>query len=392
MGAIVRPRHGGDLEWAARLAGCEPSSLLDFSASISPLGPPPSIVRMLHERMESLLAAYPNPGYGELRTIIGQHHTLGAEWVLPGNGAAELLTWAARDLADCDRIHLMEPGFGDYARALQACQVKVAALPLAVESMFEAESERLSGCGSVTASEPVVWPTLAPRDGIVINNPHNPTGYLFSVESLRSLLLQGGLVVVDEAFMDFLPPERQQSVVAWVKAFPNLVVLRSLTKFYSLAGLRLGYALLHPDRAKRWQQWRDPWPVNRLAAIAGQVGLQDEAFQRETWAWLPKARQQLMSGLQQLPGLEVYPGAANFLLVRSQVSCVQLQTQLLKKYQILIRDCMSFPALGDRFFRVAVRHFDENQRLVTALAAILADVLADRGIALKGQTVAGETR
>ena len=380
---MVRPGHGGNLDWAAEVAGCEPSMLLDFSASISPLGPPQSIVQGLHDQMGAVLAAYPSPGYGELRASIGQHHGLGAEWVLPGNGAAELLTWAARDLADCRRVYLKDPGFGDYARSLRASGARVESLPLDVELLFDAELGWL-GDEPRGACEPLNWPALTADDGIVINNPHNPTGYLFSAESLRSLLAQGGLVVVDEAFMDFLPPERQQSVVGWVQAFPNLVVLRSLTKFYSLAGLRLGYALLHPDRAQRWQRWRDPWPVNSLAAIAGQIGLRDKAFQRKTWTWLPEARRTLLSGLQDLPGLDVYPGSANFLLVRSQVSCTQLQTQLLKKYHILIRDCMSFPALGDRFFRVAVRRSEDHQRLLTALGTILAEIQAEQGLAEQG--------
>jgi len=150
-----------------------------------------------------------------------------------------------------------------------------------------------------------------------------------------------------------------------------LVILRSLTKFYSLPGLRLGYAIAHPDRLQRWQQWRDPWTVNTLAAAAGAAVLTDTEFQQQTWTWLKTARTQLFDGLKYLPGLAPYPSAANFLLVRCDRSSVALQQQLLQQHQILIRDCLSFPELGDRYFRVAVRRPEENQRLLDGLAAIL---------------------
>ncbi|PSB05934.1 threonine-phosphate decarboxylase, partial [filamentous cyanobacterium CCP2] len=135
-------------------------------------------------------------------------------------------------------------------------------------------------------------------------------------------------------------------------------------------GLRLGYAIAHPDRLQRWQQWRDPWTVNVLAEAAAMAALKDQAFQRQTWEWLNEARSQLFHGLAALPGLRPLPGAANFLLVESDYPVVPLQQQLLRQHQILIRNCLSFPELGDRFFRVAVRTVAENQRLLAGLAAV----------------------
>ncbi|MFM8005182.1 MAG: aminotransferase class I/II-fold pyridoxal phosphate-dependent enzyme, partial [Dolichospermum sp.] len=150
----------------------------------------------------------------------------------------------------------------------------------------------------------------------------------------------------------------------------NLVILRSLTKFYSLAGLRLGYAIAHPQRLAKWQSWRDPWPVNILAAKAAIAALEDTEFQNRTWKWLPEARNQLFQGLASIPGFTPLEGAANYLLVQCQQSTSQLQKKLLEQHQILIRDCLSFPQLGDRFFRVAVRSDSDNQRLLTALKKI----------------------
>ena len=171
--------------------------------------------------------------------------------------------------------------------------------------------------------------------------------------------------------MDFLPPAKQETLIAQVEEFPNLVILRSLTKFYSLPGLRMGCAIAHPDILRRWQLRRDPWPVNALAAAAAAAVVRDAAFERKTWDWLPVARQELFEGLANLPGLRPWTGAANFLLVESSLSVAAIQKSLLEKHRILIRDCLSFPELGDRFFRVAVREKADNLRLIAGLADVI---------------------
>jgi histidinol-phosphate/aromatic aminotransferase/cobyric acid decarboxylase-like protein len=257
-----RPQHGGNLVWAASLAHCSPSAILDFSASINPLGPPESAIAAIQAHLGDL-KAYPDPQYSALRSALGAFHQMPPEYILPGNGAAELLTWACRDLAALDGTYLFTPAFSDYQRALKAFNAHVLARPLAPQDdrhwnfeqalPLEAGKQRLSGQAL----------------GLLLNNPHNPTGSLLTKHRLQPHLYDYALVVVDEAFMDFLPPDEQQSVIDLVLEQPNLVVLRSLTKFYSLPGLRLGYAIAHPDRLKRWQEWRDPWSVNALAAAAG---------------------------------------------------------------------------------------------------------------------------
>ncbi len=355
---LHRPAHGGNLVWAAELAHCSPSALLDFSASINPLGPPPSAIATLQAHLVDL-TAYPDPRYSTLCRALGRHHQVPADWVLPGNGAAELLTWACRDLSTLDKTVILAPSFSDYHRGLQA---------------FGATVQRVSG------ELDVAWPALPEgrsptawsQSGLLLNNPHNPSGRLFARKAVEKCLSQFALVVVDEAFMDFLPGEAE-SVIGLVQEYPNLVVVRSLTKFYSLPGLRLGYAIAHPDRLQRWQQWRDPWSVNALAAAVGEVVIQDHVFQQQTWDWLQAAKPVLFAGLAAIPGLHPTPGVANFLLVRCAYSVLEVQLELLKRHQILIRDCLSFEELGDRYFRVAVRTPAENQRLLNGLEEILAE-------------------
>jgi L-threonine-O-3-phosphate decarboxylase len=372
----AQPAHGGNLTWAASLAGCSPSAILDFSASINPLGPPQSAIAAIQNHLSDL-PHYPDPDYRLLRRSLGQAHGLPPDWILPGNGSAELLTWASRELAELDTTYLITPAFGDYLRALSAFDAQVVGLPLkwkgGMWSVVDGEDETEKvGEGLIRPDFCVTAANNAPlRSGLLLNNPHNPTGQIFFREALLPLLEQFTLVVVDEAFMDFLLPHQQQSLEDMVQNYSNLVVLRSLTKFYSLPGLRLGYAIAHPDRLRRWQQWRDPWSVNVLAVAAAVAVLQDLPFQQQTWNWLETARSQLYHGLAALPGLHPFPGAANYLLVQSEQSAVQVQQRLLKHSQILVRDCVSFAELGDRYFRVAIRTEAENQRLLKGLAEIL---------------------
>ncbi|MGB3205863.1 MAG: threonine-phosphate decarboxylase CobD [Crinalium sp.] len=364
-----RPVHGGNLAWAAALAGCSPSLIVDFSASINPLGPPPSALAAIRSHLTAL-AAYPNPDYYPLRAALSQVHQLSPDWVLPGNGSAELLTWAGWELSKLDVTALVTPAFGDYWRSLKTFDTNVIECPLADFASFSGKNlgGEILDLSLISQKLKSLNPS---RSGLLLNNPHNPTGQLFSKEAILPYLEEFAMVVVDEAFMDFLLPQKQQSLISLVEDYPNLVILRSLTKFYSLPGLRLGYAIAHPDRLQRWQNWRDPWPVNTLAAAAGEAVLQDTDFQRQTWEWLEPTRQELFEGLAKLPGLQPYKGAANFLLVRTEKPSSQVQKQLLQHSKILIRDCLSFPELGDRYFRVAVRSVAENQRLLEGLAAIL---------------------
>jgi L-threonine-O-3-phosphate decarboxylase len=352
---VIRPKHGGNLIWAAKIAGCPTSSLRDFSASINPLGIPQTVLTAIEEEIPRLVA-YPNPDYPRLRNCLAKECGVGQDYILPGNGSSELLTWAARDLAQQEVTYLIVPAFGDYYRALRAFGAKIQDL---VDGLPFGDLKTL------------IPQNLGSNAGLLLNNPHNPTGKLWQKAEIIPYLSKFALVVIDEAFMDFLPPSQQQSLIDLVPDYPNLVVLRSLTKFYSIPGLRIGYAVTHPDRIARWQQLRDPWSVNTLAEVAAIAGMKDRDFQQDTWNWLTVAREELFEGLSKITGLQPLPSAANFLLVKTDISATLLQEKLLKQFQIYIRDCISFSKLGDRYFRVAVRTSQENQLLLEALRKVV---------------------
>ena len=352
---MPRPKHGGNLTWAAKVAGCPVSSIKDFSASINPWGIPQTVITAIEEDIPRLIA-YPNPEYPRLKSCLAKECGVSAEYILPGNGSAELLTWAAIEMAQQEVTYLIAPAFGDYYRSLRA---------------FNAKIKTLTGELPFGELKTLISGKIEPNSALIINNPHNPTGKLWQKSEIVPFLKQFALIVVDEAFMDFLLPSQQQSLIDLVPDYPNLIVLRSLTKFYSLPGLRIGYAVTNPERIQQWQQRRDPWSVNTLAATAAITALKDRDFQQDTWNWLAPARESLFQGLNKIEGLQALPSAANFLLVKSKISVPILQEKLLQQYRIYIRDCLSFAELGDRSFRVAVRTPSENQLLLAALKSVI---------------------
>lgn len=303
------------------------------------------------ENLQSI-KAYPDPNYPQLKQALANWHQLSPAQILPGNGSAELLTWAAMELSNLNYTYLLTPAFSDYQRSLSAFGATIKTSPLNLST----------GVWEIPRG-------VKKSGGLIINNPHNPTGKLLTREKISSYLEEFALVIVDEAFMDFLPPSQQESVIDLVSTYPNLVVLRSLTKFYSLPGLRLGYAIAHPSRLEKWQQWRDPWPVNSLAIAAATTAIQDTQFQQQTWQWLFQTRQELFNSINATETFQCLPSSANFLLVKTTIPGSQLQQQLLQKYQIFIRDCLSFPELGEKYFRLAILSSGDNHRLVEALKA-----------------------
>ncbi|MFM1811542.1 MAG: hypothetical protein RLZZ336_480, partial [Cyanobacteriota bacterium] len=288
-------------------------------------------------------------------------HGLDSDWVLPGNGAAELLTWVARDAAAAGVSALPAPGFADYRRALDCWRGGCCAwpLPLTWERAF-----------------PTPLPAPPAAAVLWITNPHNPTGQLWSRASIAALVAAHALVIVDEAFLPLVPGGEDQSLIPLLADHPNLVVVRSLTKLYGLAGLRLGYALADPGRLARWARWRDPWPVNGLAVALGLRLLPNLETYRRHCAWVQRwcAREgtwlaQRVAALQGPAGrLAILPSAANYLLVRGSCSLEPLRLSLEQRQHVLLRDCRSFEGLDDRWLRLGLQDRGGNRRLLQALA------------------------
>jgi len=373
--------HGGDVLAAARRWGLDPASILDFSANINPAGPPAGVLARVQEALAGV-RHYPEPYAGTLREAIAKRHAVAPENVLVANGASEAIYLLAR-LAAGRQVALPAPGFAEYARAAAAVGAKV--VPYRAEPGQTCESAPAAeGLKAPAAPEPpAAVPSqlvdlpglplasaqrLSAGDLLILCNPHNPTGRLLSpAEVLRLVDSTAATVVVDEAFIDLTDPGEAGSVLPWVEQRPSLVVVRSLTKFYAMPGLRVGYAVAGAGLVSVLDKARDPWSVGTLAQAAALAALQDSEYAARTRSWIRQERPFLAEALAALPGYEVAPPSANFILVRAPEPAWALQERLGPK-GILVRDCRSFAGLTDRHMRLAVRSRPENLRLLEALA------------------------
>ena len=345
-------RHGGNRQAVADVLGCRPSQLLDASASLAPWTPRCPLLS------QASLRDYPDREQGSLRQAIAAIHGVPPEWVLPGNGAAELFTWAARDASAAGVSGLLAPGFADYRRALQCWDAASVETPLAL-------------CWDHAG--PLCHPPLKASVAWICN-PHNPTGQLWSRASLELMLARHALLICDEAFLPLVPEAEQQSMIALVARYPNLVVIRSLTKLFGVAGLRIGYAIAQPDRLQRWKVWRDPWPVNGLAAALTEQWLGDseryKRWCRRIQRWTACQGAWMQRELAQVSDITPMPSAANFLLISGRSSLVPLREALEHDHQILLRDCRSFAGLGERWLRIGLQSARNNRRIVRALKQV----------------------
>lgn len=341
--------HGGELLQASERLGCRSSQLLDASASLVPWTP------RWRSPVLGAVRDYPDRRHRALTLRLASIHGLDPGCVLPGNGAAELFTWAARDGAQAGVSLLPEPGFADYPRALTCWGGRMSFIPMPLEW---------------SDAFPQALPDSGEGDVLWICNPHNPTGQLWSRTSLEPLLQRYRLVICDEAFLPLVPDGEAQSLIPLVETNPNLVVVRSLTKLYGIAGLRLGYAVAQPERLQRWASWRDPWPVNGIASAVGEQLLAHQRYQRwcaKVQRWTADEGAWMQRKLTQLPGITPMPSAANFLLIRAERSLVPLREALEQRHRILLRDCRSFAGLGECWLRIGLQSRRNNRRIVAAL-------------------------
>jgi len=277
-----------------------------------------------------LVSRYPSVDADEFCAAVAQHHAVPRECVLAGNGSSDLIYLVAR-LFPGASAQVAVPAFTEYEDACEALGI------------------------SVNRGQPDV--TFA-------GNPTNPEGRLLPREQILRL---PGTLVVDEAFMDFVGD--RESLLGQASGDPRLIVIRSLTKFYAIPGLRIGYLVAVPETISRLRRLQPPWSVNALAAAAGIAALRDGEYAGRTRRAIGELRDRLAGGLADA-GLEPLPSEVNFILCRVD-DAATLCGELLAR-GIAARNCDSFTGLEhNRYVRFAVRTHAENERLLAALREIV---------------------
>ncbi|RDV83419.1 threonine-phosphate decarboxylase CobD [Ammonifex thiophilus] len=354
--------HGGNIFAAAAAFGGSPEDYLDFSSNVNPLGPPAGVLEKVSSALPHL-SRYPDPECGDLCQAVADYLGVEKDWLFPGNGTAELIYLLVYALG-LRRVLIVEPTFSEYARAVEAHGGHVKRVFLSAPE-FEPRAE-------------LIRTQLDGMEALFICHPNNPTGKTWPAEELALLAEETGkrgvLLIVDEAFIDFLTPEEIKSLSAkkFLGRFRHLILLYSLTKFFGLAGLRLGFLIASPEILARVKRIAPPWRVNFLAQLAGVEAVKDRAYQALTRELVSKEKAFLERELGRLPGFEVLPGQANFLLVRVERTgkTAKEWTASLARRRILVRDASNFPGLDPYYIRVAVKKREDNLRLLAALKEV----------------------
>lgn len=349
--------HGGRAPALARELGCPATAILDFSASLNPLGPPA-------EALAAALAAladichYPESDAASLAGALATHHRLPAACVLAGAGATEFIFLVPRVLRP-RRVLLVEPAFSEYRAALLQAGAVV-------------DTFRLDPADDFRLDPVALGKALHPETDLVwLANPLNPSGTGYPRELLLHLadVLPSNIhLLVDEAFVDFAP---SLSIADQAPLREELIVLRSLTKFYALAGLRIGWLAAAPELIARFAAQREPWRLSTPAIAAGIACLHADALRIATLQAIPVLRTELTAGLVKR-GCTVHPSVANYLLCRLPDPAPSATTVAarLRHKGMLVRTCTDFAGLDDRHLRLAVRSAADNRRLLDELAGL----------------------
>ena len=358
MSVNMRVEHGGNVHAAVRESGRRLNTLIDFSASINPLGPSQRALRAILSSLH-LTAHYPDPDCVAVRDALAKRCNLIPEQIIIGNGSIELIHLLPRALSiGCALI--IGPTFSEYARAVLLQGGHVIRIDAMRVDRYRPPVERAIDC---------VRKNGAKIDAVFLCNPNSPTGQGVSVEDVLELVGAASRrkvwAVVDETFVEYC---EDRSVVRELNRLSRLVVLRSFTKFYALPGLRIGYLVGGEQTIKRIRQLIPPWSVNTLSQVAALASIRDVRHARRSRAFMDHERPRLIENLESLPGVTVYPSEANFVLVElPHAHTARHLVELLRRQGLLVRDCSSVEGLTARTIRIAVRTPAQDHRLITTL-------------------------
>ena len=330
--------HGGNINKLAAKLGLEqmPEIKHDFSVNLNPLGSPEKLIKLMFN-CNFDWQNYPDPLCTDAVKSLAKAHRLDPETVTVGNGATELfaLILTAFNIKTADYL---SPCYSGYKEVCEKSRVKY----FSIKNLNEINSE-----------------------AVFIGYPNNPTGHLFDKESLLKAIYKNAetLFIIDESFMDFVVDSESRTFIN-SKIHKNLIVVKSLTKMFNIAGIRLGMAMSSRENIKNIDLYKLPWSVNGIAQAVATILYEDKSYIKETKTKTKELREKLSSELSKIKGIEVFPSETNFILFKSVD--LFLQKELLQN-GIFIRSCENIEVLEKGYFRIAVKTQEENYKLIKAI-------------------------
>ena len=356
--------HGSDLEKIEEIYGIKKEDITSFSANVNPLGISPKMREALIRHID-IITSYPDREYTALRTRIGKYAGASAQNILVGNGSTELISLFIQ-MEHPKKALILGPTYSEYEREISLGGGTSLYYPLREENEFVLDVEDFKR----HLNEGL--------DLLVICNPNNPTSTSITQKNMRKILDECKrhdiFVIVDETYVEFAPDMGSVDCVPLTRYYNNLVILRGVSKFFAAPGLRLGYAITgNMDLLKYIGSHKDPWTINSLAALAGEIMFTDTDYIHRTRELISSERERIYQELSSWDSLKVYRPTANFILARIEkedVTADDLFEHAIQK-GLMIRNCSTFPFLDNRYFRFCFMLPEQNTALLKCLKELL---------------------
>ncbi len=360
MSKIKKQFHGSDLEAIEESFGVDKEDIVNFAANVNPLGISPKLRASLADNID-VISTYPDRDYTGLRQSLANYVDINIDNIFVGNGSTELISLIIQ-IKKPKKACIIGPTYSEYEREIALIGGSTRYFPLKKEDLFRLNIDELASF------------LTHDFDLLVICNPNNPTSTAIKIPEMRKILdmckQRDILCMVDETYVEFVEDIYQVSLVPLTKYYNNLIVLRGISKFFAAPGLRLGYGICgNRSLLKEINGRKNPWTINSLAAIAGEIMFTDNQYINDTKTLIKNERDRIYKILSSSKNFKTYLPTANFILleiIKHKVTSDQVFEAAIKK-GFMIRDCSSFPFLDDKFIRFCFMDPDNNTKLVEFL-------------------------
>ena len=345
--------HGANVDNMAKKFGKNENDIIDFSSNVNPhiisdLG------KYVLEGLEKS-RSYPDINYTNLRNNISDYIKVDSELIIPGNGATEIIYLLMKSIKR--RLAILNPTFSEYGRGAKLNNLEIIDFHLKEENNFSIDLDEIQK-------------NMDKFDSLFVCNPNNPNGKVKDLNELLDLMIENDkLLIVDETFMEFVGEEEKYSLINKIEQTPNLFILKAVTKFFGMPGLRLGYGVTSNKQIiNNIYEYKEPWTINSFAENL----FKDKEYINGSKDYYINERKFMLEELRKISRLKVYDTDTNFVLIKlDDDEANSLKLELFEKYNILIRDASNFIGLDKSYIRVAIKSHNDNKVLIESLRKIL---------------------
>ena len=349
--------HGANVDNMAKKFGKNENDIIDFSSNVNPhiisdLG------KYVLEGLEKS-RSYPDINYTNLRNNISDYIKVDSELIIPGNGATEIIYLLMKSIKR--RLAILNPTFSEYGRGAKLNNLEIIDFHLKEENNFSIDLDEIQK-------------NMDKFDSLFVCNPNNPNGKVKDLNELLDLMIENDkLLIVDETFMEFVGEEEKYSLINKIEQTPNLFILKAVTKFFGMPGLRLGYGVTSNKQIiNNIYEYKEPWTINSFAENLSNYLFKDKEYINGSKDYYINERKFMLEELRKISRLKVYDTDTNFVLIKlDDDEANSLKLELFEKYNILIRDASNFIGLDKSYIRVAIKSHNDNKVLIESLRKIL---------------------